>query len=83
MVSAVVESDKKVLSSLEKEEVFIANTTRLAKLVFDIQHEQKVTETYPLEGSKYNHSEAFKLISGNGRLRCERCRFITAESRAD
>ena len=53
MVSVVVESDKE-LTSLEKEDVFIANTIKLAKLVFEIHHEQKVIETYPPEGSKFN-----------------------------
>ena len=52
MVSAVVDVDKN-LTSLEKEDVFIASTTKLARLFFDIQHRENIAATCSSESSKF------------------------------
>ena len=41
------------LTSLENKDIFITNTTKLARLFFEIQHKQKVTTTWPSD-SKFN-----------------------------
>ena len=46
------------LTSVEKEDVFITETTKLARLFFDIQHKQKLTATCPSERSELASHES-------------------------
>ena len=55
-MASLVEED---LTSLDKEDIFIADTTKLARLFFVIQHKRKAAAQHAQDSKQFKHLTLF------------------------